>query len=101
MVARFWSAPRKAFLKWTAIYNYVRGVSDSLLVVVGLVGHGRAIAGGLNDLLADDISVLAQRDEDLVAVNVYGLDGQLVALFQLEGRAGGDGLSRCRHPSGP
>jgi len=71
--------------------DYVLGVADIHLVVVGLILHASAILGWGYDLAVYYSAVLGQLQENLVAVDINGLDSQLVALFQLEGRAGGDG----------
>ncbi|VVB70999.1 Uncharacterised protein [uncultured archaeon] len=65
---------------------------DWILVVVGLVGHGCAILGWGYDLGVNYGAVLGELEVNLVAVNVDGLDSELVALFQLQGCAGSDGL---------
>ncbi len=49
------------------------------------------ILGWGYDLAVNYSSVLGQLEVDLVAVDIYGLDGQLVALLQLERCARGDG----------
>ena len=59
-------------------------------VVVGLVGLIRAILGWGYDLAVYYCSVLGQLEENLVAVNIDGLDSELIALFQLQWCAGGD-----------
>ncbi len=69
----------------------VLGVAQVLGVGVGLVLHGRAVLGGLNHSGVDDCAVLHQLDVDLVAVEVDGLDRQLVVLLKLQRRAGGEG----------
>ena len=61
-----------------------------ILVVVCLVGLSRAILGWGYDLAVYYCSVLGQLEENLVAVNIDGLDSELIALFQLQWCAGGD-----------
>jgi len=71
--------------------NYILGVSNVLLVVVGLVLHICVIGGGGYDLAVYYSAILGELEVNLVTVDINGLDSQLVALFHLEGCAGGDG----------
>ena len=71
--------------------NYILGVANVLLVVVGLVLHIRVIGGGRYDLAVYYSAILGELEVNLVTVDINGLDSQLVALFHLEGCAGGDG----------
>ena len=71
--------------------NYILGVANVLLVVVGLVLHASAILGWGYDLAVYYRAVLGELEVNLVTIDINGLDSQLVALFHLEGCAGGDG----------
>ncbi len=61
-----------------------------ILVVVSLVGHGRAGLGRGYDLDVYYRAILGELEIDLVAVDINGLDSQLIAFLKLEGCARGD-----------
>ena len=66
----------------------VSGVSERRFVVVGLVLHHGVGDGRLDNLVVYDLSVLGQLYVSLVAVNIYGLNCQLIAVLQHK-RVGG------------
>ena len=55
-----------------------------ILVVVCLVGLIRSVLGRGYDLAVYYCSVLGQLEVDLVSINIDGLDGELIALTQLQ-----------------
>ena len=70
----------------------VSGLAERSLIVVRLVSHFGVIDGRLNYCAVNDLSVLGQLEVGLVALDIDRLDGQLVALFELEWVGRGDGL---------
>ncbi len=70
--------------------DYILGVADILLVVVGLVLHCGAIFGWGDDLAVHNSSVLGELEIDLVTIDIDGCNGQLIALFHSQRCAGGD-----------
>jgi len=69
----------------------VLSISNVLLVVVCLVRHRGLILGRGYDLAIYYRAILGELEVYLVAIDINGLDAELIALFQLERCARGNG----------
>ena len=52
--------------------DYILGVADILLVVVGLVLHSSVVSGWGDDLAVHNCSVLGELEVDLVTIDIDG-----------------------------
>ncbi|VVB68126.1 Uncharacterised protein [uncultured archaeon] len=62
-----------------------------ILVAVGLVSNGCRFLGRLYAFIVYDSAVLGQLQVNFIAINIDGLYGELIAIFQLQGIIGCDG----------